>query len=163
MFWLYSCACSVSFSHAYSSPFIALLLSSLSMFSACFFIPLSGAAEALKTLKEGWQRAVDQRGIRVAESRGGLPAHGGTVRMEMGRACLGFLPDKNLPKSKVLLGKKKHSDFHCVHPSKKVLEHWKSWSQLCQLISPGNALENHVQQTKIISLNGHTSTSPTQF
>lgn len=127
---------------------------------AFLFYFLFGAAEALKTLKEVWQRAVDQRGIRVAESRGGLPARGGTIRMEVGRACLGFLPGKNLSKSKVLLKKKRHSNFHCIHPSKKVLEHWKSWSQQCQLISPGDALENHVQQTKIISLNGHTSTSP---
>lgn len=50
-----------------------------------------------------------------------MPAHGSRIRMEVGKACLGFLPGKNLLKSKGLLEKikVKHSDFHCIHLSKK--------------------------------------------
>lgn len=42
----------------------------------------------------------------MQKGRGELPAHGGRIRMEVGRACLGFLPGKNLFKSKSLLKKK---------------------------------------------------------
>lgn len=76
----------------------------------------------LKTLKEVWQSCRPKRDQRVAEGRGGLPALGGRIRMEVGRPCLGFLPGKHLLKSKGLLEKKKkikHSHFHCIHPSKK--------------------------------------------
>lgn len=94
----------------------------LQCFQHAFLFPfLPGPAEALKTLKGGWQSCRPKRDQRVAEGRGGLPAHGGRIRMEVARACSRFLPGKNLLKARAYWKKNKNKAFclYCIHPSKK--------------------------------------------